>query len=566
VQKKTAAFVDRIHLESLLQTVQNVVEKPHFKTLFIPFRATSPNGTHDALARLAAAGYVSNIITTNFDCNIEASLAEHRVPFNVSVTERDFGAQLGHDSSEEEAFVFSPTLALYEQAMRWPAKERKPSDTDRRGKGHLSVVKLHGCCRRPQTIVATMERVTTGLSSSCCRVVIPQLVENMVVFIGWSDGDIDITPLTSIRSDLPSYWLHHNPTGAVPRHVSHLARARGARVLRSNVPRFVNALADRLTPDAPRKARPERRLSWRDRVRAWSNRVRVSECDAIAADLLRRAGHLDESLELARRVIRARGVRTRARMTAALSCARTHLVREERNEARQVLGRLRRSPRLNKRGARIILEEARTFCHTKYQERAEKSIARVASWAAKHDEPWPASYCALHCATASFQREGTVSTAMIRDTELWMTRSGNFEGLIDLLILLAQVSVPLGQYVAAVAYGDRATQLADAYGDAVLSVTAINCRGAILAQTGDFDQARLCFSKAIRSSKALRLPAESGLACMNLAIAWKSDEMAWAQPETREEARSLMEEAERILMPLELRTYSKMLATNLALF
>ena len=117
-----------------------------------------PNANHVILARLARAGLLPVLITTNFDRFLERALQCEGVEFRVYRTEQEMAG-----------FPHGPTA---QQGVH--------------------VVKLHGCLSRPETITATVEQEGRGLSPAKVAVLEALLPEFTFCFWGYSGADLKV--------------------------------------------------------------------------------------------------------------------------------------------------------------------------------------------------------------------------------------------------------------------------------------------------------------------------------------------------------------------------------------
>ncbi|WP_372366510.1 tetratricopeptide repeat protein [Candidatus Uabimicrobium sp. HlEnr_7] len=121
------------------------------------FRALNdgePNANHLYLARLAREGFLSCIVTTNFDLFIEKALKQEGVNYKVYRTEKEF-----------ESYGKSDKVAL---------------------------LKLHGCISIPQTITSTVEQEARGLSVIKQKLLADLLCRYYFIFWGYSGADLKI--------------------------------------------------------------------------------------------------------------------------------------------------------------------------------------------------------------------------------------------------------------------------------------------------------------------------------------------------------------------------------------
>ncbi|BBM84864.1 tetratricopeptide repeat protein [Candidatus Uabimicrobium amorphum] len=124
---------------------------------FESFRALKdgkPNINHIYLAKMARAGFIRYIITTNFDTFIEDALHKENVPFFVCRTDEEFAK-----FDEQQQTV---------------------------------VLKLHGCLSLPKTITSTVEQEAVGLSFEKKQAIRTLLGHYHFLFWGYSGADLKI--------------------------------------------------------------------------------------------------------------------------------------------------------------------------------------------------------------------------------------------------------------------------------------------------------------------------------------------------------------------------------------
>jgi tetratricopeptide (TPR) repeat protein len=562
-------FARSIPLESLFQPIQKVTSDAVFSAGFSTVAKARPNRSHLAIAKLAKAERVSSLITTNFDTCLELALDRYGVPYRVAATPADFLSLAGPPNPAKGGhplwLPFSPTLGRYDQEIddRPAAKSPRSHPTDRPG---LLVAKIHGSADQPKSIVATMERIMSGLPWGTCRTIAPILNSETVVFVGWSDADIDLTPLLKVPNPTPTYWLHHAPTGAVSGGVLDLLMVRGkaTQVVECDVPRWLAALAG-LPEVKMRRGTDSDRKRWRVLVQEWCASLLPVECDLILSSLLMRAGYLHEAVHLAKCILAKKGVSFRARAFGALICSRVLLAQEKRDRAVAVLHQVAGQRPLNRNTVSIRLAEAKCYCHTTNQADAERLIAKIARWSKDNGDHGSAAYCTLHRAEKKLASMGTwemalaslgvfVGSELVQATERGMVFAGDFEGLIAFLLLLARVRVALNAFDKAREHVLRAHELVTIYGDTILLVNVTNHVGVVEAQAGSLATAREWFARAAKLADEYGLPLEAGFARMNAGLTWEAEDKHLSE--------SLLQEASELIEPLGLVTYTRMIRHN----
>eukprot|EP00301_Raphidiophrys_heterophryoidea_P000382 c10192_g1_i1.p1 GENE.c10192_g1_i1~~c10192_g1_i1.p1 ORF type:complete len:1577 (+),score=392.16 c10192_g1_i1:42-4733(+) len=141
-------------------------------TLFQLLEAGRPNGNHIAMAKLAKAGKVKAILTTNFDIFIERALQEEGVSFRVIVTNDEF-------------------REFYET-----------------GCSEFAVLKIHGTVDRPDTIVAVANhyKMGKGFGGFKGTVLAHYLRHYPTLFVGYSGWDFE-------HANYQAFWAQAGEEG-----------------------------------------------------------------------------------------------------------------------------------------------------------------------------------------------------------------------------------------------------------------------------------------------------------------------------------------------------------------
>lgn len=113
------------------------------------------NGFHHYTAEGARAGLVKAVVTTNFDQNFERALAASRVPFRAFINEADFNG------------------------------------FDQRPPGEIPVIKIHGSCSSPESMVDTRKQRLKGRAKSLEQSLASLLREHPFLVAGFSGADLD---------------------------------------------------------------------------------------------------------------------------------------------------------------------------------------------------------------------------------------------------------------------------------------------------------------------------------------------------------------------------------------
>lgn len=137
--------------------------------LFQRLRKAKPNSNHRLLASLAASGHLRIIVTTNFDTLLEEALEDTGVPYSVTVE----------------------------------------GDIDVLPQDRVLLFKIHGCLSQPDSLTFSLGQVGRGLSMDKRSLLSYLLREFPFLFLGWSDNDIDLTPIIA-RSVRQCFWIVHD--------------------------------------------------------------------------------------------------------------------------------------------------------------------------------------------------------------------------------------------------------------------------------------------------------------------------------------------------------------------
>ena len=141
----------------LVATIVRSVVPDYFQSLRI-LDHDQPNRNHTLIARLAKAGLLRYVLSTNFDQLIETAFRQEGVELRTLRSDDDFAT---FDLAEADT---GPTVLL----------------------------KLHGCISNPDTIVATVEQEAVGLSPQKAAVVRSLWNAQTGLFWGYSGADLKL--------------------------------------------------------------------------------------------------------------------------------------------------------------------------------------------------------------------------------------------------------------------------------------------------------------------------------------------------------------------------------------
>ncbi|RJO65592.1 MAG: hypothetical protein C4523_15715 [Myxococcales bacterium] len=248
---------------------------------FESFRALEsgePNENHRHLAKLAKAGFLKFIITTNFDLFIERAFDEEAVQYYTY-------------RSTEEFRTFE------------------------KNNSGVHLLKLHGCISTPASIIATVEQEGQGLTAEKCKALETLLCSYTFVFWGYSGQDmkidIDYLRMMSVADRAKGFvWSFHksgNAANAPNTYVLQLQKAYGERgqIGYGLLPKATQPLlpADRSDDTARRSPSEDRKLAeskdsaLREALFDWAaEHLSPIEACYTFAQLLYEAGRLEDSM------------------------------------------------------------------------------------------------------------------------------------------------------------------------------------------------------------------------------------------------------------------------------
>lgn len=184
--------------------------KERLLTVFELLERGEPNANHVALAKLAKAGKLKAILTTNFDRFIERALVAEGVEFQLVVTSKEF------------------------------------ADYMATGCKRFAVLKIHGTVDRPETIVAVANHYKVAFALEKQQVFSHLLQTCPTLFVGYSGWDFEHTNYQQFWSEQdedgpPVYWLKGQGFSGGPnlRHVLGKHLGPRLRVGEGTLPRFV---------------------------------------------------------------------------------------------------------------------------------------------------------------------------------------------------------------------------------------------------------------------------------------------------------------------------------------
>jgi tetratricopeptide (TPR) repeat protein len=157
--------IDSIMMERMMQILKDNIGEASLYVLNI-YKNGEYNSLHSSIAKLCDLGYLSVIFTTNFDCLLEDAMKE--INFKKCCSDSEFS-------------VFE-SVTLY---------------------------KLHGSIDNEKTLIAILDQVGRGLSRQKTEILKNCLDKNSCIFIGWSNDDVDITPIL-FHGEKKFFWVKHS--------------------------------------------------------------------------------------------------------------------------------------------------------------------------------------------------------------------------------------------------------------------------------------------------------------------------------------------------------------------
>lgn len=158
-------------LETLLQIIRDAHGETFIDALK-PMEYNSPNRNHRIIVELAKCGWISHIVTTNFDLFLEKAF---RIS-GFSESKNSFG-----DKSLLKTFKFKNI--------------------------EIPLLKLHGCISEPSSLIATIRQFAIGLPEIKQDLLLSIIDKKPILFIGYSGSDFDISPVLFDSKMNEIWWL-----------------------------------------------------------------------------------------------------------------------------------------------------------------------------------------------------------------------------------------------------------------------------------------------------------------------------------------------------------------------
>jgi hypothetical protein len=215
-------------LELTMQSLNEIFGPPTAELLtFID--SQEPNFYHLFAARLAARGLINRIYTTNFDCLFERALAAEGVAYHTFVTDYEFAELLLH-SDRYPAF---PVIKLHgtSVSMNGAAVSNEPRQVKAMSKVKFESFKAAAFAEKqrfsvvdigfdrtmtaPETLVGSLYNIGLHLSEAGQELLITHLKTSLMLVVGWSGFDLDLSPLFA-ENVTRVYWINHVPGAQQP--------------------------------------------------------------------------------------------------------------------------------------------------------------------------------------------------------------------------------------------------------------------------------------------------------------------------------------------------------------
>jgi NAD-dependent SIR2 family protein deacetylase len=238
---------------------EEIMESLHFVIgdklldVFRLLEAGSPNANHMAVAKLAKAGKLKAVFTTNFDVFFERALRAEGVDFDVVVTQEEFS-------------IYHTQMAA--------------------GKAPFAVLKMHGTLDRPETIVAVANHYKMGKGFSDHKsLVLGDLMEEYpTLFVGYAGWDflhknyVEFLESAGAAGGKGVYWLTLKGFGEGPDLATVVGKHLRSRLKigAGSLPHFFGPLLDRYMPGEGRNL-----LEWDGAVKVERAFINVGEARAM---------------------------------------------------------------------------------------------------------------------------------------------------------------------------------------------------------------------------------------------------------------------------------------------
>ena len=191
--------------------------------------------------------------------------------------------------------------------------------------------------------------------------------------------------------------------------------------------------------------------------------------------------------------------------------------------------------------------------HTAREPEIGPKIHKLGEWAIQAHDYWVQSEVAFIMAQTEYAKKNyPEAIILLNASEHGMVRSGNFEGLVGMMRLLSYIRADLGQFGDGEWVLRRAIEFAEQFGDTALQLDVLLDLATILARSQHLPKARDIFEE-VRSKSKNQL--KVGLSTMNLGLTWCDEEPS--------KALELLIEAEKILVPLGLSHFTRLVCQNL---
>lgn len=250
-----------------------------------------PNANHKYIAKMAKAGHLQFIITTNFDRFIEKALGNEGVDFQVYRSKSEF-AELAK-KLQSPAFI-------------------REMVTSRKLVGKVHLLKLHGCISIPETITATVEQEGKGLATEKTQVLERLLADYHFVFWGYSGIDlkIDLDYLAMVRMKekakgfVWNFLERQDYKETVNPYVAELAKSYGSKglIVHGKLPDIFDSLIvsndrierEKYTPEQEHAWREEKNRRLKSALESWAAKhLSVTDACNIVGLLLKDSGQLE---------------------------------------------------------------------------------------------------------------------------------------------------------------------------------------------------------------------------------------------------------------------------------
>lgn len=169
------------------------------------------NNAHISTALLCKKDFLNAIITPNFDILLEEALI--------------------HIAKELNIYMY---LFPLDQTKKYKL-----------AKNGICFLKVHGSISNPYSIAVTLDRLGRGFIGSEYELLMNIFKNNIILVIGWSNNDYDLTPFF-YRTGKPIYWINHKSGGNPDSKIINFVKKSGGIIINTDSELFWTVLCSKL--------------------------------------------------------------------------------------------------------------------------------------------------------------------------------------------------------------------------------------------------------------------------------------------------------------------------------